>query len=119
MGGLQYVDNETGLAMAEALKSNTTLQAFSFHAYGDMDNEFGLAVAEAFLYNVTLLSCVVGYDEAINELLLQHTERNRNVRAQRHALTELARCSANTGFRSLVEVGFRSKVLAYILPPYC
>ena len=56
----KMMDNETGLAMADAIRSNTTLQAFTFHAGNSnmMDNETGLAMADAVRRNAFCRSCL-------------------------------------------------------------
>ena len=49
--------NETCVAMSDAIRSNATLQAVTFHAgygYMVMDNETGVAMAHAIRGNATL-----------------------------------------------------------------
>ena len=72
------MDNETGLAMSDAVRSNATLQTFTFHAGFKkmMDNETGLAMADAVRRNTTLQAFTfhADYNNMIdNATLLVHS----------------------------------------------
>ena len=51
------IDNQAGIALAEAIKENTCLQSFTFDASGTgIDNQTGIALAEAIKENRCLQS---------------------------------------------------------------
>ena len=118
------VSDVTGVALAGALRQNTSLQSFTFNVskYGRISEDHFRAVMDsAFRQNVTLLACRVGqlrWDISCGAVA-EYVVRNQAVRAQMRTLAQLARWSENTGFHSLVERCFRSRILAYFLPPLC
>merc|ERR1712007_87846 len=111
--------DEAGVAMAEALKHNATLQSFTINASDIMRDETWVAMASALEgameHNVTLQHLKVSG----RPLAVGHLERNRVVMRTRQVLSSLARMSADTSFHSLVEKTFRRKVFAFFLPEIC
>merc|ERR1712007_22471 len=106
----------TGVAMAEALKHNATLQSFTIDARDtNMSGETGVAMERAMELNVTLQHLKVSG----RSLAVGHLQRNRVVMRTRQVLSSLARMSADTSFHSLVEKTFRRKVFAFFLPEPC
>ena len=116
------VGNVTGVAMACALKHNILLQEFQLDAFGTgMDDETGVAMADALKYNVVLqhfqiYGCSMRKTHAVEQACIL---RNRAIRKQRHILTGLSRCVADTGFECLCDAVVRCRVMGYFLPPAC
>ena len=123
-GSSRSVSDVTGVALAKALGQNTSLQSFTFKVskYGRLrEDHFREVMDSAFRQNVTLLACRVGqlrWDISYGAAA-EYMVRNQAVCAQMRTLVQLARWSENTGFHSLVERCFRSRILSYFLPPLC
>ena len=101
------------MAMAEALKQ-TGLQSFKLDTRGtQISDQTGTAMAEALSLNLKLSS--VGTTFAIpNKAAI--LSRNLEFRRQWRALAGISRAAAGTGFRSMQQIQFRTKLLEYFLP---
>jgi len=127
--GFSFEDCEVaGVAFADALKCNGSLGSFEL---GDIDDDIDddvaapvecmERIAENFIHaleqNVSIQSfkCFGSSSRSVDDIIA----RNELLRRQRHALTNVARLSADTSFGSLTERAFRVEILSFFLPPGC
>merc|ERR1719265_1994093 len=96
------IGDRTGVAMAEALQRNTSLQSFTMYAGNtSIGDRTGVAMAEALQRNTSLLKFnVASCDERV---VAECLARNGELLWQRRALRSLARQSMDTGLRSLTD----------------
>merc|ERR1711871_1505885 len=98
--------NETGMALADALRVNASLRSFTLDAWSThMRNETGMALAEALQVNTSLQLCDTLAFPGLEQHELPRNQdilmRNRDLHLQCRALALLARCSRDSGFHDL------------------
>mmetsp|Transcript_80391 Transcript_80391/g.222384 ORF Transcript_80391/g.222384 Transcript_80391/m.222384 type:complete len:453 (-) Transcript_80391:9-1367(-) len=130
-----HIDNVgievAGMALAGALQRTGTLESFSLHAGSDRNVHYAYDVPGELRDVNTLERLRASFADALEmNVSIQAFDfqglpepdviaRNKLLRRQRHALTDLARLTDATSFRSLTEQAFRARVLGFLLPPGC
>ena len=105
------MDNETGVAIAEAIRSNATLQAFTVYVtHHHMDNETAVVMAEAIRSNATLREFTseptVTWTTRVNRQQSRQAGQVRDVRDGQHVLVALV-FGAGVGVMCASALSFR------------
>ena len=115
--------DETGVAIAEAIEQNSTLQSFGMHVPDTkVGDDTAMAIAEAITINTALYSFSYtmalseDIDAAMGETVKDAMARNRARHAMRRALASIARLDDSAAFGCWKNRHFRNMVFAYFGP---